>query len=247
MREFGEYSKHVFSQWRCGYGLMTFGLAVVAISSSAGKELVLPAWAWVSILILSLYMGTFSVYKRVVEQLPRAADLTIESKSAVFSVRTWSGGVPNSPVQFWITLDLINRGQEPATLNKLNVTEFNMNTSLLGDRPLRIRLNKPNEPHAGTDICLPYVVPSGHREPNIKFEIQVEFDVQGPMELAERLNELQSFKIELQYGYEDMRRSSHDGSIDISGSFADFKNEVIESWKQNGKSDLVLAAWSDDQ
>ena len=222
MKQLWEYTKRVFGQWEYVYGVIALILTVFAVLSSAGTELMLPAWAWVLILLLSLYWGTFSVYRKIVEERPKPADLTIKEKSAVFRVTSWGGGVPVR-CGFLVTLDLINRGQEQATLNDLKLTEFDMNTSLLGDQPLRTRLYRPNDPHAGVDIRLPYKVPGGHWEPDVKFEIQVRYNAQGPLEFAERLNELQDFEIVLQYKYEDMQRSKYEDSIEIRGSFEGFK------------------------
>ncbi len=243
MRLFLEYSWRLLSQWKYFYGFITFGLVTLSTLSLSGTNLLLPTWFWLLGLFISLYLGSFGVYKQVVAQLPKPAELTIVCTSVIFTTRSSSGGIPNSPLRFRINLDLINRGEEPATLKELKVTKFNMKTVLLGSKPLDgAKLFRANMPHGRGEIHLPYIVPSLHREPSLELEIEVELLDREPLSFAKQLGNLKDFEIELDYAYEDMRRVLHSDKVLIADSFSGFKDRMIQEWKQMNRDDLVVEA-----
>ena len=127
-------------------------------------------------------------------------------------------------------------------LTELKVIRFNMNAELLGDRPLSCKLYKLNTPHGRSDIRLPYPVPAKHHDPQIGYDIEVELREQDPLKFAKRLKELENYEIELQYSYEDMKRFIHSGSIQIRGTFTEFKETRLNEWKQDKQYEELYEA-----
>ncbi len=190
----------------------------------------------------SIIGAGYSAWKEAVEQLPKAADLMIKSRSVSFGSKRSRSGIPISPLRFLIKLDLINRGQETALLTELNVIDFKMNTELLGNKPHTDKLYQTDLPHGRKPIQLPYPISGQKWEHEIEYEIEVELHEQEPSEFAKRLNELQNYEIDIRYIYEDMGGSSHSASIPIRESFEKFRKQMKQNWKQNKQYELFAEA-----
>lgn len=222
------------------FSVLTFILAIITLFLPAG---IVTKPLTISILVALSFLGAgFYTWKEAVEKLPQNAKLSIVYKSKGFRAHAFSGGIPHSPMRFQIDLDLINRGQEMATLNELKVVTFEMNTTLFAESPMRCRLYETNLPHASRYISFPYCVQGGKRKPNIRCEIEVELREKDPHQFARQTGKLQDYRITLQYTYEDMERIKHVEVIPIQGSFVEFREYMIQLWKQNKQFDLVTEA-----
>lgn len=193
--------------------------------------------------VIAVLGAGYFAWREAIDQLPKAADLSIKCDNFIFGPTSSSRGVPHSPMRFSIILDAINQGEESAILRSLEVTKFIMKNEVLGSTPLKPELNLRNFPHANRQIHFPYTIEGRQRLPNLEYQVFVELKVQEPLEFAKRLNELDMYEIELSYTFDDMERLSHTRTILINGSFEDYKKGCIKEWSRTqNQHELALAA-----
>lgn len=229
------HSINVFSGASFALGLFA---AIVFRLGDVANAIIITAAAFTSILIAGYF-----AWKEAVEKLPKGADLSIVCDSVVFTSTGTSGGVPHSPMRFGITLDAINRGEEPAILRMPEVTKFEMNNEFLGNAPQKTEFASRNQPYGSRQIHASCTIEPGQRLTDLEYSIFVELKSLEPEEFARRLPELQDYEIELSYTFEDMERTPHTRTIPICGSFEDYVEERIREWSENPKQhNLVVAA-----
>ena len=91
--------------------------------------------------LLSILVASYYAWKEAVEALPMKVAFSIELDSINFTSNTiidaglWStttsDALLKTSLAFFITLDVINRGDEPVMLRALNVTKFETGTEFL--------------------------------------------------------------------------------------------------------------------
>ena len=193
--------------------------------------------------VIAVLGAGYFVWKEAIDQVPKAANLSINYDRSVFGSTSSSRGVPHSPMRFSIILDAINQGEESAILRSLEVTKFIMNNDVLGTTPLKTKLTLRNLPHASQQIHFPYRIEGRQHLPNLEYEVFVELKVRDPLEFARHLNELDSYEIELSYTFYDRERINHTRTILIHGSFEEYKKERIQEWSRTqNQYELALAA-----
>lgn len=235
-----QYLRKLIGHATNAFSVLTLLLAVITLFLPA--DMVTKAIPISVLVALSLMSAGFYTWKEAIEKIPLGARLSIVHKSIGFGANSLTGGIPHSPMHFHIDLDLINHGQEMATLNELKVATFEMNTELLASSPKSYRLYEVNSPHASRDISFPYCIEGGQRKPNIRYEIEVDLREREPHQFAHQLGKLQDYRIDLQYTYEDMERTTHVELISIQGSFSKYRENTIQEWKQGKQFDLVTEA-----
>jgi hypothetical protein len=242
LKQICAYTILVFVRWRSAVTTILFLILTIPTAIGlAGGNSVLPTWAWVVLLLLDLHIAGFAVYQEVVKKLPKIAELSITHRLAKVGASAYSE-MPLPPILFTVTLDLINRGQETATLVSLDMARFTVNTDLIDAKPVRKRIHKRDPSQMGGALQLPYNIGPSHRETNIVYEIEVRMPSLDPLSFARRLGELQDYEIDLQYEYEGLDRTANRGVIEIRESFDDFKKHVIENWRRCKRYDLIVEA-----
>lgn len=226
LRELAKHTINVFS----GVSLILAFVAIILLPlSDVANAVIITSAAFLSILVAGFY-----VWKEAIDKCPTTADLSIEYKSCTFGSGGSRGGIPISPMRFFIKLDAINHGQEPAILTGIKVTKFNMNNKLLANQPSSIEMLLSNMPHGSSQIIYPFTVDGSKRIPNIECRINVNL-VQPlePVEFARNLGEFQNYEIELEYSFEDMSRTINSRRILIQESFEKYRQERIKEWSSN--------------
>lgn len=237
MKLFLKYTWQLLSQWKKAYGLITFVMVVITILSFAGTKVALPTWAWVLILIASLYLGTFLVYKEAIEQLPKSAELTMDCSQA--SVLTsWGKALPSKLLRIQINLDLRNSGKEKAKLSRLEVVKCDLGTNLLKARTDEVKLWETLPGVGRRTVEVPYDIPARDWAP-VTFELPIELIERDPEAFARMLKELEGFEIELQYEYEDMDGRRFLNSATIRESFEAFRQQAVSNWVAKQEHRLV--------
>lgn len=231
LKQLWEYSKRVFFQWKKVYALINFALWAITTLSFSGVKIVLPTWGWVLIVIVTLYLGTFLVYREISEKLPH---LTVNYQRVSFSPVRWGEeGIPYG-LKIKIDLDFRNSGQEKAKLSELNVTRCDLGTDLLEDKRSEIKLIN----REGKTIRMPCDIP-GRDWASTKCELPVKLLEKDSKEFAKLVKKLQNFEIELQYKYEDANGRSYSNSIMITESFEAFRKQAIRNWLEKNQSELL--------
>ncbi len=124
----------------------------------------------------------------------------------------------------------------------VEITKFNLETDLFGDKPNRKSIYRTNTPHANEYISLPMNISPSSREPKLVYDIEVGISIQEAITFAQRLGQLQGFEIDLEYRYEGLDRKEESNTLHLNESFDDFKKRTIENWKQRNRHDLVVEA-----
>jgi hypothetical protein len=236
LRELLKHTINVFS----GASLVLAFMAILLLPlSDVVNAVIITSAAFLSILVAGFY-----VWKEAADKCPKAADLSIEYKDCTFGSGSSKGGIPLSPMHFYIKLDAINSGQDPAILTGIKVVKFNANNKLLASQPGKVEVFLFNTPHGSNQISYPFTISGGQRIPNIGCRINVNL-VQAlePIEFARNLGEFQNYEIELEYSFEDMSRTINSRRILIQGSFEKYRKERIKEWSSNEQQyRLVLEA-----
>ena len=73
----------------------------------------------------------------------------------------------------------------------------------------------------------------------MRCEIDVVITNNDLMHFSKELNSLKSYEITFQFSYEDMTASKSVEKIIIDGTYDDFKEEVLNVWKEKKKTDLI--------
>ncbi len=238
MKLFLQYSCRLLGQWKKTYGLITFLLVVVTTLGFMGTKVVLPTWAWVLLLVLSLYFGTLLVYREIVEQLPKVADLVIGCKNARIGTKGWGRAMPSQPLLMRVDLELRNRGEEKAKLSEVRVMKCDFGTDSLKARVDEIQFYEKTPDVGRRRAQIPLEIP-GRDWASMTCELPMDLLESSSDEFARLLKDLQSFEAELHYEYEDMDGFTHSGSVLITGSFEAFRNQAIDNWRTKQEHRLV--------
>jgi hypothetical protein len=223
-----KYTWQLLCQWKKVYGLITFVLIVMTILSFVGTKVILPTWTWVLILIASLYLGTFLVYKETLEQLPKPAELVMDCGRARV-LTSWGKALPSQLLRIQIDLNLRNSGKEKAKLSSLKVAKCDLDTSLLIARTDEIKLWETLPNVGRRTVEIPYDIPARDWAA-VTFELPVELVERDPESFAIMLKELGEFEIELRYEYEDMDGHRFLNSATVKESFEAFRQNAVSNW-----------------
>jgi len=79
MKLFFEYLFRVLGRGRLFFAMINFGLTAATILSGIGFNVLLPSWAWLAILVVSVFVGGFLAYRDAVQSRPSAARFQFSS------------------------------------------------------------------------------------------------------------------------------------------------------------------------
>lgn len=240
LRLFWDYTWSLLSQVEYLYGLVTLGFAVLTGLGFLDVSVALPTWAWTILLFLSLYFGSFSVYREVCERLPEVADLSITDKETRI-VSGWGGRGPSNP-RVEVRLQLSNSGAERAKLTEIRFGTIELNTESLEARiaEARFYVAPSSMPGPGKQrLSVPYSI-SGRDWVSIRCDLPFTVVDSTLEDIARTLKRLSVYNTEIIYQYEDMDGNSHSDLVPILGSYDNFRKRAIEQWKRTGRDDLVV-------
>ena len=136
MHRFWSYSRLVFAQWRI---LFAFAAFIVRVGAEVrGQQILLPNWAWLLVLAVSLYYATFNVYCRTLDERPKVATLELSLDAVRMAAGGWSAPWPNHP-NIVLTLTLTNKGDEKAKVTALEILECDLKMPALNATPARTK------------------------------------------------------------------------------------------------------------
>lgn len=150
----------------------------------------------------------------------------------------WAGSMPALPLTFSLLVDLRNRGDEAIIVKRVDITQFEMGSDLLGAQPMRIRWREADG-QTWPDMSWPIRLEKGDWRPRIQCEIEVQLTDRDPSRFAARLDELQSYQLTLQYHFEMFSGTQGQAALPISGSFAPFVAKIKEEWQTRHLDDLI--------
>lgn len=240
LRALARYTLSVFKSWRSILSLIFFAAALVQTFTRV--SLLLPTWVWIMLVVIGIYLSAFQVYSQLEASYPKGAALKLECSRVSFGGGGWANRMPLLPLNFNLILTLRNTGEEQAQLKDIAVSAFRSGTTLISASPRPPLLKDAPPLSSYIPITLPFVVEADYLNPHLRCEIRVDLAEEDPPAFAKRLNELDQFHLQVTYTYEGLRGPVRTGTCDIDGSFADFKAEVIQRWKETKDHDLVYAA-----
>lgn len=164
-------------------------------------------------------------------------EFKILNKASSFRPRAFLGdGRVDSKVYFSIDFDFINQKDEIIILNRPEIINLKTNSDLLSNKPTEIRFK--HFPDSIKSWVSPYKFEKKSRN-LMRCEIGVVITTDDPKLFSKKLNSLKSYEIEFQFSYEDMTVSPFVETIIIDGTYDDFKEEVLNFWKEKKKTDLI--------
>ena len=233
------YSKRLLVQWEYIFGIFIFIFTLTAILGFVGVEVYIPTWISVLILIISLYLGSFFVYKDVVEKLPDTADLDFKIDSAEFVSRGWGPVYPSSPLELNIHLTINNKGEEKAKLSNIKYSDVNLNTDFFNPNVDDIEFTEVPPDSKKRKITFPIEIP-GRDWSLIICKIPI-YTAEHPNEkdLVHKIKDLTNFDLSMSYEYENMDGESFKDSFSIQGNYSAFIDQAINNWRSRGQHELV--------
>jgi len=230
----GHYAKEFFRHWRNVYSVPSALIGLL----TAGFTLFLPDYRVVSAILtvifalISVIAAGYFAWKDAVLALPKPSEPTL----ALRALRTqfdlnMQAKSPMSHGYFGLHFEAINSGSERVLLRSIDVENFVMGTSLLGDKPKDTRLLQRIPGDSVKEIEFPLEIEPKDRELNLIFEIAVEFRHTSELEFARRLCELQNYSIDLTYSFEDIVGPLTTKKLPLRDSFEQFRNDRFNEWQ----------------
>ena len=186
--------------------------------------------------MLCIVYSGFRAWKDAVQDLPVGQEFKIIPKLNAFRPHAFLGdGRVDTKTHFTVDFDFINNRDEVTILNRPEIIEFNTNTDLLSNKPAAIRFQ--HFPGRIDSWIFPYMFEENSRI-LMRCEIDVVITNNNLIHFYQKLNSLKTYEIEFQFSHEDMTASTSVENIKISGTYDNFKEEVLTYW-ENKKIDLT--------
>lgn len=186
--------------------------------------------------MLCIVYSGFRAWKDAVEDLPAGQEFKIIPKTNAFRPHAFLGdGRVDTITHFTVDFDFINNRDEVTILNRPEIIGLKTNSDLLSNKPAAIHFK--HFPGRIDSWIFPYKF-----EKNTRISMRCEIDVvitnNNLTHFSQKLNTLKTYEIEFQFSHEDMTASTSLEKIKICGTYDDFKEEVLNFWKEN-KIDLT--------
>lgn len=236
MNLFSSYVRLLFNQCVKTYGILAL---IVNIGTFF---LITPTWLWMLIPFLTLFIGGFCVYREMMEARPKSPRLSVQNKTVKFKNAGWAGSLPLAPMKIFSRFDLNNTGEEKAKLYRISVTNCDLLSPLFTAKPSAMKLFTQNLPSRDwIQNFLPCEIP-GRDWKGFQCEIPIDLRNSEPEEFAKFLKDLKGFIFNLDYEYQDMDGRPYRAEISLSGSYDEWKEQVIHNWIDRKRPDLVSIA-----
>lgn len=227
-RGFFDYSKRLLSRGKGIYSILTF---VSLIVSAVGVDFIVPIWVWRLVLMFSLFLGGYLVFRDVT---PDLANVVLKVQDVAFQAGGWHPEFPSNP-SVRLRVGSTNRGSGKVKINSLNVDDLTLSSPALVAKEETIYETPVKR---GYPVHWPVKL-GGRDYKEFELSIAVEFRADNAEHFAKILQGLNRFSLSLEVQYEDMDGNEHTGRIEASASYDQFKQSAKENWKGRGKHDLV--------
>ena len=224
-----DYSKRLLSIWNGIYGSFTFGLLIIVL---LGVDFIVPDWVLRLLLILSLFLGGYRVYRDVA---PDLAELFLKVQDIAFQEGGWHPEFPSKP-SVKLKVRCTNRGSGIATIDRLNVADLKLSSPLLVTKEETIYETPVKR---GYPVHWPVKLEGEGDFKEFELGIAVEISTDNAEHFAKMLKGLNRFSLTVEVQYEDMDGNEHTERIEASASYDQFKQSAKENWKGRGKHELV--------
>ena len=182
----------------------------------------------------NLYEGKSGIQNSV------KGELKIITKSKSFRPHAFLGdGRVDNKLHFTFDFDLINNRDELAMINRPEIIKIEMKNELFNKTPKGVHFKQFTD--AFRPIAFPYSLRAASRL-FMRCEVDILLNDNTPIPFAEKLNELTSYEVEIKFSYEDMQASTTIENREIIGTYADFKQEILDFWKGNNNLELINKA-----
>lgn len=190
--------------------------------------------------ILCIVYAGYKTWKDEVEKQSQKREFIIVTKSNHFGTRAYFGDGRIDPnLKLSILFDFINNTDELITINRPELTKLQMNSDLYKEKLKSIKFSLLN--NSFEQIVFPYQIEKKNRI-SMRCEIGVTLIDICLDDFAFKLKDLENYNLEIEFTYEDMTALTVIKKVKIDGSYEEFKNEIIEYWKEKNKYELITKA-----
>ena len=190
--------------------------------------------------ILCLIYSSYKVWNDAVAKIPSGDNFKIISKGSSFRPHAFLGdGRIDSKSYFTINFDFINRFDQSIVLHLPEIKALSIDGELFASKPTNIYFKESVNSIAS--INFPYSIEK-HSRKSIRCQIDVPMLVSDRIAFAEKLSRLNKYKIAIKFLYEDMSTTTTTETIELAGTFDDFKKEILSFWKEKQHFELICKA-----
>ena len=240
LAQLGRYFILVFTR---SLGIVSAILTLLLVLSTLGYNVIVSQGGLVALLFISIFLAGFQVYRHIAPERPRVQlDYTI----AILICGTWQRGFPKDPV-FHVPLELRNLGAQEVIIRTVGFIKLDIGkASQIFDTS---STDYFLEDSSKQRIRFPYRLPARElmqltAKIKVSPKLLVADNERHMEEFARKLNGLENerFHIQLLFWFENLEGTSLSKKVDGQGSFATFKSEVINKWREAQQHKLINLA-----
>lgn len=227
-----EYLYELWHHWSNAASYVALAVAIVVgiIVAIAGNDPISGSLLGLLIAEISLVIAGYGAWKEVQAKLNQLKSGEVKLRDLGVEISTdMAGGFPASPARFGMLLELHNSTFEDAFLTSIDVVTLDLGRAPLADEPLKKRLLQIT-PGGNVEVRLPLRVPARGRVTGLAYEIHVEWRHTSEKEFANRVCDLQAYKVVLSYVFEDADSKTYPKSHQHLGSFDEYRSGRISEW-----------------
>lgn len=185
-----------------------------------------------------LWLSGYVVYQDVIGEYPTEADLAIDVRNVSARTTAWNNGIPLSPIQIKIDLNIRNKGKEDAAIEKYEIIDLDMKSELLRNEPISQKLFWWSG-NSIKNIVGQYPIAGNEWIKNLTYEFRVEFDADippDPDKFAKNLKEtFNDFSFKIKISYTTMSEAKKPIVEFVPVDISSFILQMIEKWIKDDK------------
>lgn len=215
---------------------LVLGLTVVLLSPWWGGKITAGAGA---ILLLVCYSrAAFLAWRDAVHAVPAQPPVGIAVKSTRFVVPMLAR-VPKGRIGFEVYLEIRNPGQEPVFIEDVLVHKWGVCARFLAAAG-QVVLFRSYSLSGG--IGRHFKLEPQDRYDNLGVWIEAPIQISSEEEFAREIGRLSAFSLTLRFELDYLGAGRRSIDVEATGSFEDFRREIIEKWRQSAPDLLAIAA-----